>query len=308
MKQFLKRLATFLSVGVIAYVLMLIAFGELLPNIVSRNLNSEIGGYGHTHTRVREARSYGATDILFLGPSLAYRGFDPRIFQKEGYRIFNLGTGSQTPLQGQVLLKRYLKELTPALVVYEVYPWCFTSDGVESSMDLLINDQIDSLSYWLAWQHQHLKVYNTLIYAAYRQVSGLDVGFQEAKVKGEDIYINGGFVEKKLSYHSYEDHSSNHWAFDESQFRIFEENLQLIEKSGAKLLLLRAPVTFAYDQSFDNNDDFDQRMETYGDFINFNSQLPLKDSLHFYDYQHLNQIGVEIFNNALLDSLRGYHF
>lgn len=308
MKQFLTRLVIFLSIGVAAYVLLIVVFGELLPNLVSRNLNTEIGGYGHTHTRIREAGNYGATDILFIGPSLAYRGFDPRIFYDKGYRSFNLGTGSQTPLQGQVLLKRYLKELAPSLVIYEVYPWCFTSDGVESSMDLLINGQIDSLSYWLAWQHQHLKVYNTLIYAAYRQLSGLDIGFQEAAIKGEDTYISGGFVEKELSYYSFNDYATNQWAFDENQFRIFEENLQLIENSGAKLLLVRAPVTFAYNQSFDNNDAFDQRMETYGNYINFNGQLLLRDSLHFYDYQHLNQEGVEIFNNALLDSLKDYHF
>ena len=76
-------------------------------------------------------------DVLFLGSSHAYRGFDPRIFRKRGYSSFNLGSSAQTPSQTKVWLKRYLKHLNPKIVIYEVYPGTFSSDGIEASLDLV---------------------------------------------------------------------------------------------------------------------------------------------------------------------------
>ena len=38
-------------------------------------------------------------DVLVLGSSHAYRGFDPRIFKKAGIKLFNFGSSGQTLLQ-----------------------------------------------------------------------------------------------------------------------------------------------------------------------------------------------------------------
>jgi len=44
-------------------------------------------------------------------------------------------------------------------------------------------------------------------------------------------------------------------------------------------------------------------MSTYSVYYNFNELITLSDSVHFYDSHHLNQSGVDVFNNALLDLL-----
>ena len=44
-------------------------------------------------------------------------------------------------------------------------------------------------------------------------------------------------------------------------------------------------------------------MESFGDYTNFNNNSCLNDSLHFYDNNHLNQAGVEIFNKELIRKL-----
>jgi len=77
-------------------------------------------------------------DILFLGSSHSYRGFNPQYFS--GYKTFNLGSSAQTPIQTNLLLKRYLHQLNPKTIVYEVYPISLSIDGVESSSDIIAND------------------------------------------------------------------------------------------------------------------------------------------------------------------------
>lgn len=41
-------------------------------------------------------------------------------------------------------------------------------------------------------------------------------------------------------------------------------------------------------------------MSKYSSYYNFNERLILNDSLHFYDSNHLNQNGVELFNEELI--------
>ena len=44
-------------------------------------------------------------------------------------------------------------------------------------------------------------------------------------------------------------------------------------------------------------------MGMYSEYYNFNEILTLNDSLSFYDYDHLNQNGVELFNKKLIELL-----
>lgn len=140
-------------------------WGSLMPSDLNKNLNYRRGASGYTYTRLHEVEKYKNVDILFLGSSHTYRGFDPRIFQLYGYSSFNIGTSSQTPLQTEVLLKKYIGHLKPSSVVFEVYPYVFSSDGVESSVDLIANDNIDKNTFLMAAKINNIKTYNTLLYA-----------------------------------------------------------------------------------------------------------------------------------------------
>src|SRR5690554_458534 len=107
MKRFCITLLVFFVFSFFLYVILLYTMGTFAPAIATPNiLNKDI--VGHTETRLKEVKSFGDVDILFLGSSHAYRGFDTRIFKKAGFRSFNLGTSAQTPLQTQILLRRYL--------------------------------------------------------------------------------------------------------------------------------------------------------------------------------------------------------
>lgn len=286
------------------YFTMTIVFGEYIGQEYRKNLTYIKGSSGHVNTRLKDAGTSKSVDLLFLGSSHAYRGFDTRIFQQNGWTCFNLGSSSQTAFQTRLLLSRYLDNLSPKVVVFEVYPEMFCVDGIEASLDILANDETDLGALKMALKQNNIRVYNTLIYGFYSDMLGRNRVFTEERIKGEDRYVSGGYVEKKLKYFRNDEHPKNEWSFNEEQFEEFEKILHELERRKIRIILVQAPITKALYGSYSNSKEFDQRMEQYGSYYNFNGMLPLDDSLHFYDRHHLNQKGVEIFNNALLDILK----
>jgi len=45
-------------------------------------------------------------------------------------------------------------------------------------------------------------------------------------------------------------------------------------------------------------------MSEYDNYVDYSQLYELKDSFHFYDYHHMNQKGVEIFNPIFIKKLQ----
>lgn len=277
-------------------------WGNLFPQSFKPNLNYKRGGAGHLLTRLKEVKERKDLDILFLGSSHAYRGFDTRLFENVSNDVFNLGSSSQTPIQTEILLKRYLSLLKPKMVVYEVYPEIFTMDGVESALDLISNDTNDRHSLTMALNINHPKVYNTLIFGVLDHFFGENVVVEDAR-HGNDVYIPGGFVQKDLTPFKHAVTPTKSLNFNTKQLKKFEEVLAILERHQCRVVLVFAPVTKEQYRTFGDMKTFDKKMRELGEYYNFNDLMNLDDSVHFYDAHHLNQKGVEIFNKQLIELL-----
>tara|TARA_B110001452_G_scaffold260197_1_gene257435 strand:+ start:1744 stop:2640 length:897 start_codon:yes stop_codon:yes gene_type:complete len=282
---------------------LLFIWGRYAPSHFKQNLKYRIGSYGHMYSRLSEIKNYSNVDVLFLGSSHAYRGFDTRIFSENGYNTFNLGSSSQTPTQTKVLVNRYLDFLSPATVIYEVYPPPFTKDGVESSLDIIANDINDLHSLKMAIKINNIKTYNTLLYGVISDLLRLNSSFVEKKIKGNDKYVSGGFVEKKIHFYQSTEFEKKEISLLEYQLESFSEIVQMIKERGIKLVLVYAPIPKVNYDSYLNTNYFDSVMQEYSTYYNFNEITSLNDSLHFYDSHHLNQNGVNIFNDKLIEIL-----
>ena len=304
MKKFISKTILFLLFTSLFYLTFLFVWGRYAPSMFKPNINYRIGSYGHMNSRLSEVKNHGDVDILFLGSSHAYRGFDTRIFLDNGYKSFNLGSSSQTPAQTKVLLKRYLESLNPELVIYEVYPETLTTmDGVESSLDIIANDKNDSHSLNMALKLNNIKTYNTLFYGLTRDLLGLNKSFSEPITKGSDKYISGGYVEKEIGFYQPTESEKKEISLREYQLESFSEIVQMIKNKNIELILVYAPIPSANYISYSNNHYFDSIMRRYSKYYNFNEILTLNDSLYFYDSDHLNQNGVNIFNKKLIELL-----
>lgn len=306
MQKFLTRFFLFLLVSFLVYCVLLFFWGHLLPQRYKPNLNYRIGSYGNMYTRMQEVKNVHQPDILILGSSHAYRGFDVRIFEQAGYKTFNMGSSSQTPVQTLLLLKRYLNDINPGFVIFEVSPDVLASDGVESAVDVIANDKNDFRSLLMAFKINNVKVYNTLLYAFMNDLFNVNKNFEEplVKPKRKDTYIPGGYVEKKMKYYTSKTKPKKTFEFKDMQLEAFKKNIADLKREKIEYILVYTPVANDLYTSFTNVETFDSIMHTHGDYYNFNEIMQLTDTLHFYDSQHLNQTGVREFNNRLLTLLK----
>ena len=305
MKLFIRRLFLFLLFSSIFYICMLFIWNRpFIPNVLRPNFNYPSGGYGHTQTRLNEVKTINTIDILFLGSSHTYRGFDPRIFKAHGFTSFNLGSSAQTPVQTEILLKRYLDKLNPKLIIYEIDPWALISDGIESSLDLISNDQNDLYSYNMAIKLNNIKTYHALLYGTTRDIIQLNNQFLEPFKKGKDTYISGGFVEKEIKYYEPVIIPKSEITVSKKQVEIFKNVINEIKKRKINLQLVYAPISKSLYSSYTNMNYFDSLISSQAQYTNFNKILNLKDSIHFYDDLHLNQNGVTLFNEKLINIIK----
>lgn len=289
----------------ISYIMLIAVVGNYAPGIFKKNLNYKIGSYGHMYTRVNEVDKFNDVDILFLGSSHSYRGFDPRVFRTYNYNIFNLGSSSQSPIQEELLLNQYLKGLNPKLIVFEVYPRIFESDGVESALDIIANNEIDFSSLIMCFKTNNIKVYNTLIYGYYRQLLNLNRGFKEPLNRDRNLYITGGFVENKIDYYKSlpSKKATKKYDLNKTQLDAFKAILKKLRNNKINFILVQAPISQSLYDSYSNNNEIDSLFNSLGVYYNFNEIISLKDSM-FYDSHHLNQIGVDTFNHSFIDVLQ----
>ena len=303
MKKFISKSFLFILFTVIFYLASIFIWGRFAPSQLESNINYRIGSSGHMYSRLLEVKSYGRVDLLFLGSSHTYRGLDTRIFSKYGYESFNLGSSSQTPAQTKVLLERYLDNLNPKLIIYEVYPVTFEIDGVESSLDLIANDKNDIHSLRMALKINNIKIYNTLLYGFIRDILDLNKSYSQPIIIGNDKYISGGYVESEIGFYQPTEFKEREISLRNYQLESFFEIVQMIKNKNIDLILVYAPITNDHYSSYNNNGYFDSVMKGYSEYYNFNELINLSDTLHFYDSHHLNQNGVKLFNEKLIELL-----
>ncbi len=304
MNSFLRKFAGFILFLLPFYIVIMMIWGSLIPPKFGTNLSFPRGGNGHLFSRIKEVNETSGVDILFIGSSHAYRGFDPRIFKEAGWSNFNLGSSNQTPIQTHILLSRYLDRLNPKLVVYAISPESFSMDGVESSLDLLANSSIDSLSFSMALKLNHIKTYHALIYAFINQLLPIEDRFIEKAETEKDRYISGGFVENKL-----EGYRSTHLKDDllsdlHYQWEYFDAIIERLKTNEIEVVLIQTPLSPEHYLKNVPDIEWGKRMASNGKFLDFTEIMNDIDKSCFFDANHLNQPGVERFNRELIGYLK----
>ena len=305
MRRFLQQFALFALACGLLYPLVVVAFSIILPLPYVKNVKHPLGGNGHMFTRLLELKGHGPVDVLFLGSSHTYRGFDPRIWEQRGYSSFNLGSSSQSPVQTELLAKECLDELQPKLVVYEVYGVLGNLDGVESALDLIANRKVDLASLKMVLRVRNMLAFNSMIHGATRQLLGVDRNFNELRSIPPDLYILGGYVEHEETAADTSTTPRTTGGGPKSfQWTAFQRTLALLKEHSVPVVLVEAPTTRNFHRELHATpSEVDQWLRAQPNFLDMNGVAGLADSTHFYDRHHLRQQGVALFNNALIDSL-----
>ena len=136
MKAFLFKSSLFVVFCLAFYIVIIVIYGTFVPQPLAINFIN-FNNYTFTKAKLKEAEKVKNIDVLIIGSSHAYRGYDTRIFNHAGLSAFNLGSDGQTPLSTEFLVKRYVKGLNPKFVIIDVYPVLLGNDGMESQLELM---------------------------------------------------------------------------------------------------------------------------------------------------------------------------
>ncbi len=301
LRYFVKRILILSVFLPVVWFVFICVWGTILETRYQKNLIYPYGGLGYLNLRLQQADTTRDLELLVLGSSHAYRGIDPRILQRHGIEAFNLGSSLQTPVQTEYLLKKYLHRMNPRVVIFEVGFKTFSSDGVESAVDVLSNvDRFDRDLLEMVFAVNEVTVYNSLAYAFFRKKI---LGLENAAFADEDErYIAGGFVENLDSdYEGPEQFTTSPRPIEDKQKRAFESCLAYLEANNVKVILIQAPILHDYYLSIENKQEYDVYfMEKASTYFNF-SDSAYTDKTLFYDHHHLNHKGVLKFNEALIE-------
>ncbi|WP_051931123.1 hypothetical protein [Gillisia sp. Hel_I_29] len=296
MRSFLINTFFFILFGLFTYVIGLLLLGDILMRRTNANVMYEPES-GFNEFRFSEAKKLKDLDVLFIGSSHSYRSFDPRILNEYDLKTFNIGTSSQTHVQTNYLLKEYLNQLTPKLIVYEVYPNTFMSDGVESTLNLLSSrDNIDLSLVKMSLATYNLAVYNSFINIISYKILGRK---PNRKYPKEEKYVDGGYVET-LGTNNFDYVKDKIWSPKKGQLSAFESNLSLIKSHNIPVILVEAPYTY----NFTNRTDIDRYFKEKGEFYNFNEKSVFNNKYYFKDYHHLNKRGASLLTNMIAPLLK----
>lgn len=309
MKRLILHLLFFALFLLPVLILVIGVAGWLAPKTFERNIQDKQGDVGHMNTRLKELETTGPVDILVTGSSHAYRGFDPRIFAKEGIRIFDLGSSAQTPIQTELLVKKYFARLKPKLVIIEVFPGVFINDGVESSLDLISNRPFGIDDVIMALRINNLITYNALFYSVFKQLFHREK-YKEPPCKNDECYIPGGFVQRsELAFcPPQKTGPPKVWDLRPEQVRAFKRTMKFLSAQDCRVMLVQAPITRAFYDAYTNNEEIDRFFQSFGvGYYNVNRSRIGRSNRLFYDSDHLNMNGVWQFNRLLIALVREQH-
>jgi hypothetical protein len=319
---------------IVFYVSAVFALGSIhlkratLLQILTSNIG-ETGAWGQSLRRFREIQNIHGLDILFVGSSTAYRGYDPRFFKAEGYSSFNMGSTCQTPMNTYFLLKYYLPKIKPKVILFDLDPRTMSLDGYESTLDLLRNTPLswELLEMSLATGNPH--AVTNFIWSFIRDQERPLTKFNQLYIPGE-TYIPGGYVETgKVREMNVPEETHNPDGYVETSM-LLEKDLE--GKIGNDDLLKNqlnyCSKIIALAKSLDINivevipplsKDFMQTIADYTAivnslrltadkykvvFIDSNSLVSLDPINDYKDIYHLNKRGVLKYNETLYDILK----
>ncbi|MDR6944308.1 hypothetical protein [Mucilaginibacter pocheonensis] len=300
MKRFALRLCLFIVFASVFYTITILIFGIFMPASLAKNFD-DFGGLGFTRRRMNDAAKIKGVDVIIVGSSHAYRGYDPRIFKKEGLSIFNLGSSSQSPLQTKYLVDKYVKNLKPKFVIIDIYPILFGVDGLESQIDLISSGLMDKDIVKMSFEMNNIRLYNSLIFGAFNNTFHLKKQ-KKTEIKG-DTYIPGGYVQSYERFKFKKVRFTQKINISALQLGAFKKTLAELKSQNIKYIIVQAPFSKANYNSYTNNDEIDKMFAGLGEYYNFNKVLNLPDSM-YYDDSHLNQFGVNVYNAKLIDTLK----
>ncbi|MBN4082109.1 hypothetical protein JYT21_00235 [bacterium AH-315-B15] len=241
-------------------------------------------------------------DVIIFGSSHAYRAYDPKIFEEEGLKTYNLGSGAQSIVDTYHIINNI--KVLPELLIIDLFSGSFELDRIESASKLIPNVKSPELAKEIAFSDYKWQLTNC--YALRLLNKHESPVYIESE--SSDVYYRG-YVSCPDSIKTEMDYSNLGEEFEPNELsqEYFQKLLNLLVERSAKVVFTSQPLP----KPIQNTEM--EEMEKYirktidGRFYYWNMSIDLSDkfhpSNHFFDESHLNEAGVKIYNQFLIKNL-----
>ena len=261
---------------------------------------------GQEYRLTQDWKTSANYDIVIFGSSHAYRGYDPREFEKFGYNMFTLGSGFQNTMASYVLMENEFPLHDSSVIILDLFDKTFEGDGVGCYTRWIENASYDKTAFEMVWRQPDLRTMNSFACRMFSKGTAVEVPDEEG-------YLTNGYCPKLDTL------KAPPAEMDTTAIRFNDDFLDYLDAFIARacadhhmVILVSHPQPKS--QSFQVYHDkfrafISPVLQKYNlPYLDYNSEHDLNTLQHFADVNHLNQSGVTLFNHQLLTELkaRGY--
>ncbi|HMX86746.1 MAG TPA: hypothetical protein PKD14_12475, partial [Saprospiraceae bacterium] len=165
MKKLIKNGLLFSASLLVVYLLIFTVLFYIRPSgvpFIYRATQGNVSQGGGTWVKLKNFDATRKWDIIVLGSSHAYRGYDPTLFSRYGISMYNLGTSNQHMRCTYYIAKNHINRNNCKLILLDVYDRAFCSQQLESMSDLIQNAADDKTAIDIAFSTPDIRVINML--------------------------------------------------------------------------------------------------------------------------------------------------
>jgi hypothetical protein len=257
---------------------------------------------GQEYRLMRDWDSNAHYDVLVMGSSHAYRGYDPREFEKQNLQLFAAGSGFQNTLATYILSKDVFHPAKNSLVIIDLFDQTFVGDGVGCYSRVIENAGSDKAAFEFVWRKPDIRTLNAFSCRMFSKNAPVEVG-------DEPGYLMNGYCPKQdtMSVLPHDMLQEDEIKFNK-QFRHYLHKLVMkLKQDEVKMVFVSHPQPkTAFNENYHTQFiNFIQPVIQNGGipYLDYNSNHSLLNTVHFADANHLNQAGVTLWNEQLLYDL-----
>ncbi len=303
MKQVYLNILKFSSVVLIVYLIIIFLLSVIKYKIyplITYTSNYYPSKGGHTFQSMKEfSNEREKWDVIFLGSSHVYRGFDPRIFSEHNIVTFNLGTSGQSIESSFIVYEKLIAEKGVKTIVLELFASQMVStDKVdESTFDIAYNSPGYNISLACLIDQADWRLVNLGVYKLFTTYAN--------SIYCDSTYVGRGFSERSDSANTLNFEYDQLLQPSMKKYKALEKLIVAIKQHQQQVIIVSHPMPREYPilvhQQFTSfiRPLLNKYNVAYFDY----TQTPsIASHDFFYDSNHLNQSGVCLFNSLLLSN------
>ncbi len=257
---------------------------------------------GQEYRLMRDWNPNAKYDVLVVGSSHAYRGYDPREFEKVKLNLFAAGSGFQNTLATYILNKDIFRPAKNSLVIIDLFDQTFVGDGVGCYTRVIQNAGSDKAAFEFVWRKPDIRTLNAFSCRMFSKHAPVEVG-------DEPGYLINGYCPKQDTMKTIASDLGKvgDIKFNNQFLHYLDKLVMKLKQDDVKIVLVSHPQPKTnynenYHLQFLNY--INPLINKYGiRYLDYNSVHSLNNSEHFADANHLNQAGVSMWNQQLLIDL-----